>query len=103
MISPTIFSTKSLDEFNGPATVEWFALGTGLVREGPLPHFMSLMVSDIDGDDDKITRGELLCILRIMERLLVTVKFVKHMITPVCFFLFQSAIDPSRETTDPQS
>ena len=89
--SPSFFPIRmSLDEFKGPNTVEWFARGIGFVRKSPLPHFMSLMVSDIDGDDDKITRGELLCILRIIERLLVTVKFVKHMITPVCVFPFSA-------------
>lgn len=72
-------------------------------RESSLPHFMSLMVSNTNGVDNKITRGELLCILRIIERLLVTVKFVKHMITPVCFFLFPPDIHPSRERTDPRA
>lgn len=49
-----------------------------------LPHFMIGMISDINGEDDKITRGELLCLLRVMEKLLVVAGFVEYMITLVC-------------------
>lgn len=59
-------------------------LGAGLVdRDSPtLPYFMIGMISDINNEDDKITCGELLCPLRVMQRLLVVPGFVKYMITP---------------------
>lgn len=58
----------------------------GLVDGGTprSPHFLLEMISDINGENDTITRGELLCILRMMERILGAVNFVSHMITPVC-------------------
>lgn len=45
------------------------------------------MISNAFGDDDQISRGELLCILRAMGKLLKSVRLIKHMITPVCCLL----------------
>ena len=45
------------------------------------------MITNAHGDDDKITRGELLCILRTMGKLLTSVRLNKHIFTPVCYYL----------------
>ena len=44
---------------------------------------MAKMLSGVNGEDDKLSRWELLCILRIIDRLIAAVKFLKHLITPV--------------------
>ncbi|PKY01058.1 hypothetical protein P168DRAFT_284606 [Aspergillus campestris IBT 28561] len=76
-----------LEECNGP--VAWLSWGLGHSRDFPKrPHFLCLMTTDIDGENDKLTRGELLCILRMQEKF-HTVPFLKqHDIFPVLIISF---------------
>lgn len=85
MISPDQFFTKPLFEYYPANSGEWFAVGAALLHGGDpqYPHFMVKMLSGVNGEDGKMTRGELLCIIRIMERLLGAVKFIRHLVTPV--------------------
>ncbi|RJE24325.1 hypothetical protein PHISCL_03330 [Aspergillus sclerotialis] len=90
MVSPDQFFTKPLLEYYPANSGEWFAVGAALLHGGDpqYPHFMVKMLSGVNGEDDKMTRGELLCIIRIMERLLGAVKFIGHLITPVLVLSF---------------
>ena len=54
--------------FEGPNTTGWTAHGCAFLDDKH-PHLMVEMISNAYGDDDRITRGELLCILRIMGKL----------------------------------
>lgn len=84
-ISPDELMTKKpLHEYNGLSTVEWFPVACAFLGEDNSPHsahFMIKMLSDAKGENDKITRGELLCILRVMERLIHSPTFVKYVIS----------------------
>lgn len=44
------------------------------------------MISDTDGDNATVTRGELLCILRVMEKMHYHETSFEHLITPVCVY-----------------
>lgn len=71
-----------LEEFHGP--VDWFSWGAGHFRDFPKrPHFLCLMATDIDGENDKITQGELLCILRMQKKFYKVPFLEKHIIFPV--------------------
>ena len=53
-----------------------------------------MMTSNIDiGEDDRLTRFELLCICRIMIKRLNWKRYVEHMITPVWFVPFTDSVE----------
>lgn len=63
---------------------DWFAMGGNFVDKQS-PQFILELLSDTNGENDTIHRGELLGILRMMEKLHAPVKFANHHITPVCY------------------
>lgn len=80
----------NLEESNGP--VDWLSWGVGHVRDFPKrPHFLCLMATDINGENDKITRGELLCILRMQEKFYQVPFFKQHTIFPILLISFMGS------------
>ena len=74
----------NLIELNGP--VNWLSWFIGHVGELPeQPHFLCLLKTDIDGQNDKITRGELLCILEMQEKFYKVPYLKEHVVFPVRF------------------
>lgn len=74
----------NLIELNGP--VNWLSWCIGHVGELPeQPHFLCLLKTDIDGQNDKITRGELLCILEMQEKFYKVPYLKEHVVFPVRF------------------
>ena len=73
-----------LIELNGP--VNWFSRCIGHVGELPeQPHFLCLLQTDINGQNDKITRGELLCIFEMQEKFYKIPYFKEHIVFPIGF------------------
>ncbi|PYH92226.1 hypothetical protein BO71DRAFT_442619 [Aspergillus ellipticus CBS 707.79] len=52
------------------------------------PQYKCMMLDDVDTDDACITRGELLCICRLMIKSLSVCAYVDHMIAPIMLLSF---------------
>ncbi|KAL2005981.1 hypothetical protein VTN00DRAFT_9635 [Thermoascus crustaceus] len=50
------------------------------------PHLKSMMISDVDGDNETLSRGELLALIRMIRGRLATKKFAGHPVHPVLLF-----------------
>jgi hypothetical protein len=62
--------------------LRWQAAGLGKIPE--TAHKKCFMPCDVNGDDNQIAQGELLCITRIMHRFLSTITYLDFMNIPVC-------------------
>lgn len=63
------------------------------------PHYKCLMLNNVDGDD-RLTRGELLCICRIMVRRLNVASYIDHMIVPVSHNRLEQSSKYTRRRAD---
>lgn len=61
------------------------------VRGDGQPHMKFGMIYDVDGEDDKLLRGELLALLRLMIGRSNLKAFVDHMVIPVSIFPVSSS------------
>ncbi|RFU27743.1 hypothetical protein B7463_g8604, partial [Scytalidium lignicola] len=78
-------ATKPLAEFN--TTSEWRVEGLGEDFKQRYLHIQCVVAHNIDGDD-KLLRGELLTLTRIMKGRLKTGKFRHHVVAPVLLFSY---------------
>lgn len=76
-------STKFLNSRKGLVCLDCWASS----RFSKRPHFLCIMATDIGGENDKITQGELLCILKMQEKFHKLSFLKKHIIYPVFFHL----------------
>ncbi|KAL4806210.1 hypothetical protein BDV18DRAFT_160279 [Aspergillus unguis] len=65
----------------------WQAAGLGPMLK--TPHRKCFMICDVNGDENRIARGELLCIARIMHRFYNTQSLINFMVVPVFSITFQ--------------
>lgn len=86
--------------------MDWLSWGAGHFRDFPKRlHFLCLMATDINGENDKIIRGELLCIFRMRETFYEVPFLKQHIIFLVTMssFHYQVQVPQNKGNIDAQA